>query len=178
MNPFIDLTFNDMLKSACGEETITYFMDTASGLLESERSEKEAQTLSCQLEVAPTLENAKELEEMKLELRMKDEVIKQLKQELKSRNFLNENRPSTKHGAYQNTDEVTLKARFIIQQFKIDQQIYQDTGKYDQVDERIAKIKEVFNLLLSQLNGLNSSNKLASKDWSVLKKLEVSQLLS
>lgn len=134
---------------------------------ESLENEKRIQ----QLLTSVLLQIEEDCDGFSVELVKKNDEIKRLKAKLNMKNNMDATNLRTNHV---NPDEITLKIRFVLQQIQIDHHSYQETGKFENINERINEVRGVFNLLLKQLYDLNSQNKLVTRTLDGLKKLDVS----
>lgn len=109
----------------------------------------------------------------------KDEEIGILKskiRELSTRDSSKLQPPSRLTSKFVDPDEITFKTRTLLIQIHQDHEEYQRTGKHENIDERIAEVRRLFNLLLLQLNDLNQKNKAVTRTLDALTKLDVRKI--
>lgn len=175
--------FNDILSYDNQKEEAAYFADTAMQYL-SEIDDLKDEVANCSDRVDDEKKKQKVLRQTILEtggvisdlsrqLEQKDIVIKQLRSAVKSTSRPQLNRPMT---PFVNPDEVTLRSRFIIQKIQEDIDEYKAIGHYENVEERITEVRNVFNLVMNQLFELHSSNKSVTKTLKALTELNESEV--
>lgn len=74
-----------------------------------------------------------------------------------------------------NTDptKITNRVKAVLEKIQIDEENFKRTGDYVGIDEEIAELREIFNLLVVQLKEFKSNSKFVSKALDALIALDV-----
>lgn len=70
-------------------------------------------------------------------------------------------------------DEIVQRTHEIHKGIHHDQMLFKRTGIYQNFDSRIAEVRDLFNLMLMQLNVLNAKNRAVTRTLEALQKLDV-----
>lgn len=148
-----DLSFDD-IAAALGDEDAQYYATSAMEYL-AELGELKDEMVNC----------AKALRE-------KDRIIGKLKLAVKGNKTFDEVdlRPQPEHI---DPEKITQKVHKTLQQIERDRAIYLETGSFERIEERIAEVRNLFDLLMVQLNELNIENKSVKGTLKVLASLDV-----
>lgn len=123
-------------------------------------------------------QNEREIEVLRETLLRKDETVKRLSDALEvEKNRATKLKTSNKlhlpSGHIVDPREITEKAIQVIEKVKADHKKFMRTGQHSGIDETITEIREIFNLMVEQLNQLNSKNHFVSRTIDSLLQLDV-----
>lgn len=117
-----------------------------------------------------------ELQMLKSEASRKDDEIKSLLQHLRQ-SKLTESRkvaPLSRLN-YVDPKDITFRTRFVLDKINNDFQNFQVTSQFENVSERIADIRKLFDMLMTQLNELHSKNQVVARTLDALTSLDVTK---
>lgn len=186
MNP-IELSFDDILSSSRSGDDPEYHAEAEVFEYIEEISQLEDKIAKCsaereaaqrQQEVLKMMmgNDAKEVLKLRNELSAKDEEIKQLKIQL---TFSKQHQSPSKITTTRiKPEEITDRVHLLERRIITDRNHYQQSGKYDNLEQRISEVRQLFNQLLLQLNELNSQNKCVTRTLQCLMQLDVKLLFS
>lgn len=69
--------------------------------------------------------------------------------------------------------KITNRVKAVLEKIQIDEENFKRTGDYVGIDEEIAELREIFNLLVVQLKEFKSNSKFVSKALDALIALDV-----
>lgn len=124
-------------------------------------------------------QNEREIEVLRETLLHKDEAIKRLTDALEAEKQ-NAGKLKTSNQLHLPSSHsvdprvITEKAIQVIEKVKTDHKKFLRTGQHSGIDETITEIREIFNLMVNQLNSLNSNNHFVSRTIESLLQLDVS----
>lgn len=113
--------------------------------------------------------------ELKREIREKDIEIDRLQRKIAT--LMGDPNKLYPHGhvsvSHIRPEQIIERIHDIHKGIKHDQMLFKRTGIYQNFDSRIAEVRELFNLMLMQLNFLNSNNREVTRTLDSLQKLDV-----
>lgn len=113
--------------------------------------------------------------ELKNQVREKNFEIEQLKKQIEI--LMGDSNKLYPHGhvsvSHIKTDEIIKRIHDIHRGIQHDQMLFQRTGIYQNFDGRIGEVRDLFNLMLMQLNVLNSNHREVTRTLVALEKLDV-----
>ena len=109
---------------------------------------------------------------LKYELRQKTEDINVLKEDARNA-FLRKPGETQPRMVHVDPGDISFKTKLLIRKIHEQHGEYLKTGQQENIDENIAEVRELFNLVLIQLNELNSKNKAVTRTLESLTKLDV-----
>lgn len=127
-------------------------------------------------------QNEREIEVLRETLLQKDQAIKRLTDALalekeRAVKLKTSNKLYLPSGHIVDPREISEKAVQVIEKVKADHKNFMRTGKHSGIDETITEIREIFNLMVDQLNQLNSKNHFVARTIESLLQLDVSARL-
>lgn len=122
--------------------------------------------------------NEREIEMLREKLLQKDEMIKRLTDSIqdekeRAAKVKISNKLHLPSNHIVDPREISKKALQVIEKVKNDHKKFMRTGKHTEIDETITEIREIFNMMVNQLNQLNSRNHFVSRTIESLLQLDV-----
>lgn len=124
------------------------------------------------------IHNEREIEILREKLLQRDEMIERLTKSLqdekeRAAKVKISNKLHLPSNHVVDPQEITEKAIRVIEKVQADHKKFMRTGKHSGIDETITEIREIFNLMVDQLNQLNSKNHFVSRTIDSLLQLDV-----
>lgn len=162
---FNDLSFEDIAQDASDNN----FDEIAMEYL-TEVNELQDDFAMCKQELKE--EKLKNLD-VKAQNKLLKDLVRNLKYELRQEK---ESGGTQLRVGHVDPGEISFKTKMLIRKIHEQHGEYLQTGKHENIEENIAELRGLFNLVLVQLNELNSKNKAVTRTLESLTKLDVKQI--
>lgn len=162
---FNDLSFEDIAQDASDNN----FDEIAMEYL-TEVNELQDDVAMCKQELKE--EKLKNLD-LKAQNKLLKDLVRNLKYELRQEK---ESGGTQLRVGHVDPGEISFKTKMLIRKIHEQHGEYLQTGKHENIEENIAELRGLFNLVLVQLNELNSKNKAVTRTLESLTKLDVKQI--